>query len=465
MIVANNLVFGRKYGVEFDPKSLPLFCYIRSWEGVSVSGTNVTGMTDLTGNGNNFLSAGNPQIVDSGINGVKSIRFSGTNYVYRQLAMAGISDTTKRAGWIVFKIEDPVGITYHNIVIMGVQDFANGGLLVEHLYNPNSTNNFIHNFNTDTLDSTSVSSQLLPSFGIFTKNSGDSKLDLNSVITTGTGSQVVENRGVYIGDWNSRGAKMLFCEFALIDNDTHVLSSTDIANLKKYFKVKYNINPGFVPPSTTVVNMGVNGDNTSDIIARLSTINAQLGNLVILLVGVNDWRHPTSTKRRTPTQYQTNLTTLVQSFKANGSAVLMMNIMPILNQESDYVCPFYGQSSGCDANSTGDQFRVKVPLVATSESVMYLDLNQKFIDIGQPTYTIDSYLENALNSGSTDGVHPRPIGALYIAQKVNEYLVSNSLHYNKIVCVGDSITYGDGLTGAGTVTGDTYPSQLKILLN
>lgn len=449
----------------FDPKTLPLFCYIRSWEGVSVSGTTVTGLTDLTGNGNNFLASGSPQIVNSGINGVASIRFSGSNHIYRQLAMTGVTNTSKRSGWIVFKIEDPLGVVYHNIVIIGVTAYNDGGDFVEHVYNPNNTNNFIHNFNVDTLDSTSVNNEILSSFAIFEKNIGDSKLDLNSVISTGTGAQVVENRGVYIGQWNGRGAKMLFCEFALLNNDTNILSPTDIVNLKKYFKVKYNINPGFTPPTTSVINSGVNGNNTSDVIARLSTINSYAGNLVIVMIGTNDWRYPDPAKRRTPTQYQTNLVTIVQSLKANGSAVLLMSMPPIINQESDYVCPFYGEPSGCNANATGDQFRVKVPLVATSESVMYLDMNQKFIDVGQPTYTVDSYMENALNSGSTDGVHPRPNGALFIAQKINEYLVSNSLHYDKIVCVGDSITYGDGLTGGGTVTGDTYPAQLKNLLN
>jgi len=465
IVPAAHLVFGRKYAAEFDPKSLSLICYIRSWEGISVSGTNVTGLTDLTGNGNNFLSTGSPQIVDSGINGVKSIRFSGSNNIYRQLAMTGITSTSKRSGWIVFKIEDPTGVVYHNILMMGAIDYTNGGEVNEHIYNPNSTSNFIHNFFVDALDSTSVSPQLESKFGIFTKNSGTSKLEVNNVVSSGTGTQTVENMGVYIGQWNARGAKMLFCEFALLDNDTHVLSTTDIANLKKYFKIKYNINPGFVAPVITIVNQGVNGNNTSDVIARLSTINAQLGNLVILMIGTNDWRYPVAGNRRTPAQYQANLVTIVQSLKANGSQVLLMSMPPIINAESDYVCPFYSQASGCDANATGDQFRAKVPLVATSESVMFLDMNQKFIDIGQPTYAIDSYMENALNSSSTDGVHPRPIGALFIAQKINEYLVSNNLHYSKIVCVGDSITYGDGLTGGGTATGQTYPAQLKILLN
>ena len=35
----------------------------------------------------------------------------------------------------------------------------------------------------------------------------------------------------------------------------------------------------------------------------------------------------------------------------------------------------------------------------------------------------------------------------------------------KVACVGDSITYGQYMTGAGTADGDAYPGQLRSLLN
>ena len=444
----------------FDPLSLNLVCYIRSWQGVTLSGATVTGLTDLSGNGNDFLTTGSPQIVASGINGVQSIRFNGGNRAYRQLAMIGLSNTAKRAGWIVFKLENVAGTTYHSIVLMGAESYLLTGLASEQIYSPNSTFNFIHNFNTTSLNSTSVYDQLSSAFAIFTKNAADSSLDFNNVISTGTGTQNIDNRGVYIGQWNGRGAKMLFCEYGLIDNDTNVLSALDLFNLKRYFKAKYNINP-----LVSIINSGIGGNNTSDVIARLSTINGYNADLAILMIGTNDWRHPTLSQRKTPTEYQTNLTTIIQSLKAAGSQVLVMSFPPILNAEADYVCPFYGLPSGCDADATGDQFRVKVPLVATAENVHYLDMWQEWENISQPTTLASSYSENVANSGTADGVHPRPNGALFIAQVVNNYLIANSLNPTSIVCVGDSITAGDGLVGVNTSTGETYPAQLKILRN
>lgn len=223
--------------------------------------------------------------------------------------------------------------------------------------------------------------------------------------------------------------------------------------------------PEEAQPLVETTNKGIGGNNTSDIINRLADVNSANGDLVILMVGTNDWRHPTASKRRTTAQYETNLTTIVQSLKANGSDVLMMSFPPILQAESDYVCAFYGEASGCDSDATGDQFRAKIPLVATAESVMYFDMWQEWENVGQPTELVSSYIQNFAILGSNDGVHPTATGADFIAEKIKDYYISNTLSYTNIVCLGDSITFGQGLTGAGTNTGDTYPSKLKEKLN
>lgn len=216
---------------------------------------------------------------------------------------------------------------------------------------------------------------------------------------------------------------------------------------------------------TSVFNKGIGGNNTSDVIARLADINSLKANLAIVMIGTNDWRIPITGSRRTPTQYKTNLTTIVNSLQANGSQVLLLQFPPIVGAESDYVCPFFGQPSGCDSNATAIPFREKIVEVVSEKSTLYLDINQDFLDIGQPTNLSTSYMQNFANRGYTDGVHPQPIGANFIAQKIADYLNANNLSYDRIVCIGDSITAGDGLTGLNTATGQTYPAQLKNILN
>lgn len=213
--------------------------------------------------------------------------------------------------------------------------------------------------------------------------------------------------------------------------------------------------------TSTVYNKGVNGDNTSDVIARLTNINSVPAQVAIVMLGLNDWRHPSSGKRRTTTQYQTNLTSIVQNQKALGRLVVLCNITPILPEESDYVCPFYSLPSGCDSDGTGDAFRAKITDVATAESVYYFDSKAPFDAISEPSYTTGSYMRNALNSAGADGVHFRPVGAQFHAENVFNFLVANGLdNYANYVCIGDSQTFGDGLTST-----ENYPYRLQLLLN
>ena len=460
MITANYSIFGRKY---FSPLSLNLAAYITSFNGVTLSGTNVVSLTDLTGNGNTFLTAGNPQILGSGINGVQSIVLNGTNRIYRETALTGITTDTNRSSFIVFKITDAIGVTYHNIILSGAISYTSSGSFNEQLYNPNSTNDFIHNFNVNTLDSTSISDQMLDSYAILELTAaGLSRLDVNNIITIGSGSQQIGNLHTYIGQWNSRGAKMLFCEYGVRNEN---FTTNEIANLKYYFKSKYNISSSVPSASINVYNRGANGNNTSDVIGRLTDINSLNADLAILMIGYNDWRHPTLSKRRTPAEYKTNLTTIITSLVANGSDVLIVDFPRIEPTESDYVCGLYSEPTGCDSNATANDFRTKIAEVVTEQSILYYNLKQDFIDIGQPNYTAGSYCENIFNSASTDGLHFRPSGALYCAEKLAAYILGLGTTYTNIVCVGDSQTYGDGLTGGGTVTGDTYPAKLKTILN
>lgn len=444
----------------FSPLDLKPLIYLAAHKGVNKTGTVVNSLTDLSGNGNDFTAVDDPEFVQNGINGAPSIRFNGTSRLQLLDPISGITDLTKRVYYIVLKIEEPAGVTYHSIFYMGATSYSSGTQAC-HLYNPINSNSFIHNFVVNTLDATAYANQLDPHYIVMRKTPTNSYISVDGgEEVIGTGAQNLANLAIYIGNWGSIGAKMLFSEFAVFDGDAFPADGYNL--LKKYFKGRYGIGSDL---PVVVWNMGVNGNNTSDVISRLSTVNAVTADLVILMIGTNDWRHPTSGKRRTPTQYKDNLVTIVQSLKANGSDVLIMDFPPIVEEESDYVCAFYSEPSGCDVNATADAFRAKIVEVVTEESIYHLDLNQEFITIGQPTNLETSYMINTANSGSPDGVHFNPVGANFVAEKIRGFLVDNMLSYNKIVCLGDSITAGDGLTGEGTASGDTYPAKLKELLN
>jgi lysophospholipase L1-like esterase len=68
--------------------------------------------------------------------------------------------------------------------------------------------------------------------------------------------------------------------------------------------------------------------------------------------------------------------------------------------------------------------------------------------------------------GIEDGLHPTRDGYRLIAQEVYRYLKQHQLlkKNRRIICFGDSITYGAFMDGKGTAEGDTYPAFLKNLL-
>ncbi|MNY53777.1 GDSL-like Lipase/Acylhydrolase [compost metagenome] len=86
---------------------------------------------------------------------------------------------------------------------------------------------------------------------------------------------------------------------------------------------------------------------------------------------------------------------------------------------------------------------------------------------GAPNREINSLILNQKNFGKEDGVHPTKQGYQLIAETVYGYLKKNRLlkRGKKIICFGDSITYGAYMSGEGTSNGDTYPAFLSRLIN
>lgn len=104
--------------------------------------------------------------------------------------------------------------------------------------------------------------------------------------------------------------------------------------------------------------------------------------------------------------------------------------------------------------------------IATDHGVPLADLHTVFhaaADIGESS---TSLLRNDVNSGARDGVHPTAAGYRMIAAVIYQTLLSAGYtDAQRIVCLGDSITYGGAVQGEGTSTGETYPAVLHRLLS
>lgn len=52
-----------------------------------------------------------------------------------------------------------------------------------------------------------------------------------------------------------------------------------------------------------------------------------------------------------------------------------------------------------------------------------------------------------------------------LATAVYENIIAHKLHPNHVICFGDGKAKGDKFPGEETVSGNTYPAVLNILLN
>lgn len=214
---------------------------------------------------------------------------------------------------------------------------------------------------------------------------------------------------------------------------------------------------------TIIVNKGVSGNSTVNLLDRLEVdVLNEKPDLVILMVGTNDLLN--SKKLLSYEEYATNLTKIVKAIKSENCEVLLMSPP---TADSVYLYQRHDKSLYVDTpNAMLNSAREIVEDVSREYHTFYVDIYSSFMAKGIPKHNEDRYIRNVKNSGTKDGVHPTPIGYKFIADTVFKYLKENNLlnKYQTIICFGDSITKGAGAKGAGTITGENYPSFLNTMM-
>ncbi|MBC9914868.1 SGNH/GDSL hydrolase family protein [Chitinophaga varians] len=214
----------------------------------------------------------------------------------------------------------------------------------------------------------------------------------------------------------------------------------------------------------TVINKGIGGNSTSDLLTRVEKdVVALKPELVVLMAGTNDMVN--SQKLVPYAQYALQYRQLVQRIRESGATVVLMTSLPV---DTGYL--FQRHQRGrydADPNRRIDSACALVQEIAAAERVYCLDLHKIFVSRGEPGRTAASMIVNAANMGREDGVHPTAAGYRFMAAQLYTFLKAHRLlrRHHRVLCFGDSITYGAFMDGAGTDSGDTYPAALKRLLN
>ena len=248
---------------------------------------------------------------------------------------------------------------------------------------------------------------------------------------------------------------------------TNVLSNVPASGPARFLVVaEKDAVPAF---AVTVQNSGVSGNNSNEGLARLATVLATNPDHLVLYFGINDALN--SAKLVGLTTFKQNLTSMVnQAYVANVRKVYLVGIHPV---NAAYVAsrhPSHPQIARLQDHLT--EYNTAVADVATATGAILIDWRSRFLAESPGTTiedatanNIDSLLRCVANSSDNDGVHLTVAGNRFLGIKVAQVLSSEVVNGDLINCMGDSVTFGFAMTGAGTATGDCYPGVLKTTLN
>ena len=215
-------------------------------------------------------------------------------------------------------------------------------------------------------------------------------------------------------------------------------------------------------PQVQVFNAGIGGHNTRQGVERIDSLLLQY-KPTILVIGycAND---SVNSKALVPEpEFKDNLARMITLARKNGVRTIVLNACnPCIDSCVNARHQYNDDLQPSERIRNYNQF---IAETAAAHQVIFNDFHAAVMRKGGATENPESLIRNAANSKSNDGLHLTPDGARFLAETVVDALDGKVGKDDRILCLGDSITYGASLVGAGTVTGQTYPAWLKTLLN
>jgi len=212
-----------------------------------------------------------------------------------------------------------------------------------------------------------------------------------------------------------------------------------------------------------VVNRGVGGHSTRDGLARFErdVLEARPDHL-ILYFGINDAGN--SRKLVPLDEFRANLQSMIDRARAGGTqSIVLVTPNPIIAEHWALRHPTHPRKHDIAAHLA--EYDAAVRDLAATNKLPVADLRQLVEQRGGAVERRHSLVRNLANSKTRDGVHLTETGYQLLAGLFEPILKGKVKPGQLVVCMGDSITYGAHVDGAGTSCGRTYPAWLWLLLN
>lgn len=160
-----------------------------------------------------------------------------------------------------------------------------------------------------------------------------------------------------------------------------------------------------ISQSPFIINSGIGGNNTVDLLARIDKdCLFHAPDMTILMIGTNDMN---SRKYIPLPEYEKNLRTIIEKILGVKSRIMLMTILPVYEP---YLYTRHPQTFYGEEGHTGRKQKVNetIKKLAVEYKLEMLDMHHIFEKVGNIGEEPFSLIQNMANSKKEDGVHPTP---------------------------------------------------------
>ena len=214
-----------------------------------------------------------------------------------------------------------------------------------------------------------------------------------------------------------------------------------------------------------VIHAGYPGDNTRAMLKRIrKDVLAHRPTSVTVQCGTNDAINP---RAMVPMEeFCGNLEEIFSLIRnETGAEILFLAPPPCISSEVVLRYKFPEEWGKKDLNIPLKQYVDAATGLAQKEGIPFLDRFALFSGRKRAGLTADSLIRNKINSSVEDGAHPTLEGYRLIGKAVYGRLMAEGFDCTRLVCFGDSLTFGYPYGGMGTLEGDNFPAVVSRMLN
>jgi len=201
----------------------------------------------------------------------------------------------------------------------------------------------------------------------------------------------------------------------------------------------------------TVLNKGSLGQNSESGRKKFEADVLQLKpDLALIYIGMND---VINDRFFTPLErYIENMTWMIQQARQAGIVPVLCTLHHCVEAEiyKHHPREKFGQET---PNTKMDRYNAALRKLAAQHRVGLADFAAATARLAQSDFL------------SSDGVHLSPSGNRLLAGTFFDVIAPRLRGRERVVCYGDSLTYGFQNKGAGTAEGETYPAMLARLVS